>query len=150
MISNVASAARGIIGKKSMKKPIGKNMNASNLYAVMTILSSIATLPLCLLLEGKSYKSVLINISNKGLGKILTKQVFLSAIFYYLYNEVAFLTLDNVKPVTHALGNTIKRVVIIIASVLAFGTKMTTQGIIGSSIAIFGVFLYSLASNYYK
>ena len=29
---------------------------------------------------------------------------------YYRYNEVAFLTLDSVAPVTHALGNTIKRV----------------------------------------
>jgi hypothetical protein len=32
-----------------------------------------------------------------------------------------------VAPVTHALGNTIKRVVIIIASVVVFGTTMTSQ-----------------------
>lgn len=150
MISNIASAARGIVGKKSMKKPIGKNMNAPNLYAIMTILSSIATLPLCLLLESQSYKIVLTKIVNQGLGNILAKQIFLSAIFYYLYNEVAFLTLDNVSPVTHALGNTIKRVVIIITSVLVFKTKMSLQGVIGSSIAILGVLLYSLTSNHFK
>ena len=150
MISNIASAARGIVGKKSMKKPIGKNMNAPNLYAIMTILSSIATLPLCLLLESQSYKIVLTKIVNQGLGNILAKQIFLSAIFYYLYNEVAFLTLDNVSPVTHALGNTIKRVVIIITSVIVFKTKMSLQGMIGSSIAILGVLLYSLTSNHFK
>lgn len=150
MISNIASAARGIVGKKSMKKPIGKNMNAPNLYAIMTILSSIATLPLCLLLESQSYKVVLTKIVNQGLGNILAKQIFLSAIFYYLYNEVAFLTLDNVSPVTHALGNTIKRVVIIITSVIVFKTKMSLQGMIGSSIAILGVLLYSLTSNHFK
>jgi solute carrier family 35 protein E1 len=74
----------------------------------------------------------------------------IAGIFYYAYNEVAFLCLDNVAPVTHALGNTIKRVVIIIASVLVFGTKMTSQGILGSSIAIGGVLLYSLAKDYFK
>ena len=31
MVSNVASAARGIVGKVSMGKPQGKNMNAANL-----------------------------------------------------------------------------------------------------------------------
>ena len=44
----------------------------------------------------------------------------LAGAFYYLYNEVAFLALGRVNPVTHAVGNTIKRVVIIIASVIAF------------------------------
>ena len=133
-----------------MGKPQGKNMNAANLYAVMTIISTIFTLPVCLAIEGKNICSVLKNIQAAGLLKTLTVQTFLSAIFYYLYNEVAFLTLDNVAPVTHALGNTIKRVVIIITSVLVFGTKMTTQGMIGSGVAIGGVLLYSLAKNYFK
>ena len=31
MVSNVASAARGIVGKISMGKPVGQNMNAVNL-----------------------------------------------------------------------------------------------------------------------
>jgi solute carrier family 35 protein E1 len=58
--------------------------------------------------------------------------------------------LDQVAPVTHALGNTIKRVVIILTSVIVFGTTMTTQGAIGSAIAIGGVLLYSLAKNKFK
>jgi solute carrier family 35 protein E1 len=45
------------------------------------------------------------------------------------------------------VGNTIKRVVIIVASVVAFKTRMSTGSIIGSSIAIFGTLLYSLAMN---
>lgn len=54
------------------------------------------------------------------------------------YNEVAFLALNSVAPVTHAVGNTIKRVVIILASVIVFKTPMTTLGATGSAIAIFG------------
>jgi solute carrier family 35, member E1 len=150
MISNVASAARGIVGKKSMTKPIGKNMNAVNLYAVMTILSTILLLPITLAVEGKTLVSSLKAVADAGKMNTLATQTLLSAVFYYLYNEVAFLALDNVAPVTHALGNTIKRVVIILTSVIVFGTKMTTQGAIGSSIAILGVLLYSLAKDYFK
>jgi solute carrier family 35, member E1 len=68
-----------------------------------------------------------------------------SGAFFYLYNEVAFLALDSVHPVTHAVGNTIKRVVIIGASILVFKNPITMQGYIGSAIAIAGVLLYSLA-----
>ncbi len=84
---------------------------------------------------------------------ILTLLVVLLALCgatYYLYNEVAFLALGKVNPVTHAVGNTIKRVVIIVASVVAFKTPMSTGSIIGSSIAIFGTLLYSLAMNSVK
>ena len=51
----------------------------------------------------------------------------LSGITYYLYNEVAFLALSEVAPVTHAVGNTIKRVILILFSVVRFGTPMTQQ-----------------------
>ena len=150
MISNVASAARGIVGKMNMGKPQGQNMNAANLYAVMTILSTILLLPVCFAVEGKVILPTIKAVCAAGNGKSLAIQTLLSAAFYYLYNEVAFLALDNVAPVTHALGNTIKRVVIILTSVIVFGSTMTTQGAIGSAIAIGGVLLYSLAKNYFK
>jgi solute carrier family 35 protein E1 len=54
---------------------------------------------------------------------------------------------SQVNPVTHAVGNTIKRVVIIVASVIAFKTPMSKGSIIGSSVAIAGTLLYSLAMN---
>lgn len=60
---------------------------------------------------------------------------------------MAFLALGAVNPVTHAVGNTIKRVVIIIASVIAFKTPMSRGSIVGSSIAIMGTLAYSLAMN---
>ena len=83
------------------------------------------------------------DFTNKSLATLLA----LSGATYYAYNEVAFLALGKVNPVTHAVGNTIKRVVIIVASVVAFKTPMSTGSIIGSSIAIFGTLLYSLAMN---
>jgi solute carrier family 35 protein E1 len=84
---------------------------------------------------------------GKYTSQSLAALLALSGASYYAYNEVAFLALGKVNPVTHAVGNTIKRVVIIVASVIAFKTPMSTGSIIGSSIAIFGTLLYSLAMN---
>lgn len=50
---------------------------------------------------------------------------------------------------TDAVGNTIKRVVIVLASVAYFRTPMRPLAILGSTIAILGTLLYSLAKNYF-
>jgi len=150
MLSNVSSAARGVLSKKTMSgKKIGENLDAQNLYAVLTAMSTVILIPLMFALEGTSFfgafKKVVASgdFTNKSLATLLA----LGGATYYAYNEVAFLALGKVNPVTHAVGNTIKRVVIIVASVIAFKTPMSTGSIIGSSIAIFGTLLYSLAMN---
>ena len=147
LMSSLSSASRGILGKKNMVSSIGKNMDPKNLYAVMTILATIILLPAAMAIEGKVIVPTVKAIFEAGQGMEWIKQTVLSAIFYYLYNEVAFLCLDAVDPVTHALGNTIKRVVVIVASVVAFGTVMTRQGIAGSIVALSGVLMYSLAKH---
>jgi len=55
-----------------------------------------------------------------------------------------------VAPVTHAVGNTIKRVVIILASVIVFRNPLTPLGALGSIVAILGTLLYSLAQQKFK
>jgi solute carrier family 35 protein E1 len=150
MLSNVSSAARGVLSKKTMSgKQIGENLDAQNLYAVLTAMSTVILIPLMLAVEGTAFipafKAAVAtgSFTNKSLATLLG----LSGIAYYAYNEVAFLALGKVNPVTHAVGNTLKRVVIIVASVIAFKTPMSTGSIIGSSVAIFGTLLYSLAMN---
>ena len=46
---------------------------------------------------------------------------------------------------THAVANTIKRVAVIVVSVLYFHNPLTLTGAAGSAVALAGVFLYSLA-----
>jgi len=153
MLSNVSSSLRGVLSKKTMSgKKIGENLDAQNLYAVLTAMSTVLLIPMMLATEGtgflKAFKDVVAggSFTNKSLSALL----LLGGATYYLYNEVAFLALGKVNPVTHAVGNTIKRVVIIVASVVAFKTPMSTGSIIGSSIAIAGTLLYSLAMNSVK
>ena len=64
--------------------------------------------------------------------------------------QVAFLALAEVAPVTHAVTNTVKRVVIILASILVFKTTITPLGALGSAITILGALLYALAKQKYK
>lgn len=150
MLSNVSSAARGVLSKKTMTgKQIGENLDAQNLYAVLTAISTIALIPMALAMEGTGFFTAFNEVVAGGefTKKSLSTLLALSGASYYAYNEVAFLALGKVNPVTHAVGNTVKRVVIIIASVIAFKTPMSTGSIIGSSVAILGTLLYSLAMN---
>jgi len=150
MLSNVSSAARGVLSKKTMSgKQIGENLDAQNLYAVLTAMSTLILIPMMLAVEGTAFFPAFKSLVAAGdfTTKSLATLLALGGATYYAYNEVAFLALGKVNPVTHAVGNTIKRVVIIVASVVAFKTPMSTGSIIGSSIAIFGTLLYSLAMN---
>jgi len=150
MGSNLASALRGTFAKQAMSKPQGENMNAVNLYSVLTCLGMCMLLPFAAVIEGPKLGAALKAATAVMPQKELAIKTLLSGLFYYSYNEVAFLALDSVNPVTHAVGNTIKRVVVILASVLFFGTQMTPLGTLGSAIAIAGVLLYSLAKNKFK
>merc|ERR1719247_855296 len=134
MLSNVSSALRGILAKKTMGGGVGENMNETNLYAVMTIMAFAVLLPVSLLVETPKAVGAAINtaVAAGTSKKDLAILSALSGAYYYLYNEVAFLALGRVNPVTHAVGNTIKRVVIIIASVIAFNTPISRLGVIGS------------------
>jgi solute carrier family 35, member E1 len=150
MLSNVSSAARGVLSKKTMSgKQIGENLDAQNLYAVLTAMSTLILIPLAVAIEGTSCFKAFGDVVKAGTytKKALITLLGLGGATYYAYNEVAFQALGRVNPVTHAVGNTIKRVVIIVASVIAFKTPMSTGSIIGSSIAIFGTLLYSLAMD---
>ncbi|KAG5186784.1 triosephosphate/phosphate translocator [Tribonema minus] len=151
MGSNTAFSLRAIFSKMAMNKPQGKNMTPPNLYAVLTIMAFIGVLPLTLLVEGSKIQSAFeTGIAGYvgGANKFWT-HFFACGLSYYLYNEVAFLALGQVHPITHAVGNTIKRVVILIASVIAFGTKMRPMSIAGSAMAVSGTLLYSLAKSKY-
>jgi len=51
--------------------------------------------------------------------------------------------LQRVTPVTHSVGNCVKRVVVIVSSVLFFRTPVSVINATGTAIALAGVFAYS-------
>jgi solute carrier family 35 protein E1 len=151
MGSNIGSASRAVYSKKVMAGGnIGKNMDSSNIYAVLTIMATFMLIPISFAIEGPSAMLKGFHAAHaKGGAKFLWHMIY-SGFFYYAYNEVAFLALGKLDPVSHAVSNTMKRVVIIITAIVVFGTKVTPLGVAGSSIAILGTLLYSLAKNKFK
>lgn len=144
LTSNVAFASRAVLSKATMNKPVGENMNAPNLYGILTIIAFIVSFPFALYYEGPGFMAAW-KASTAVVGAPwLIRQMILDGLYYYSYNEVAFIALSQVSPVTHSIANTFKRVAIILATVFVFGNKLSTQGAIGSGIAVAGTFLYSI------
>ena len=153
LISAVTSAMKAILSKKVLDgKPLGENLTPTNMFAVLTILGFLMILPFSLAIEGPAQVSAAVStaLANGYTKGELLKLLSVSGFLYYLYNEVAFLALEQVAPVTHAVTNTVKRVVIILASVLVFRNPVSKLGAIGSSVAIAGAMLYSLAKSKFK
>jgi solute carrier family 35 protein E1 len=149
MLSNVASAGRGVLSKGLMGKDIGENLTTPNLFGVLTIIAFCFLFPISLLVEPTGAISAAVTAATTAgaTNMEIFKLSALSGLFYYFYNEVAFLALSEVAPVTHAVGNTIKRVVIILASVIVFRNPLTPLGALGSAIAVGGTLVYSLAKQ---
>jgi solute carrier family 35 protein E1 len=149
MVSNVSSAMRAILAKKAMTKPQGKNMTEANLYGVLTIACFCLLLPVSLLVETPAKIATTWAAANAaGISSgYIAFNLFMSGACYYLYNETAFLALGRVNAVTHAIASTVKRIFIIVASVIVFRTGLSPLGIAGSAIAVLGAFLYAIAKQ---
>jgi solute carrier family 35, member E1 len=150
LLSAVTSASKAILSKKVLSgKPLGENLSPTNMFAVLTILGFFMILPASLYMEGPTKVSAAFSsalaagYTKPQLFRLLSASGFL----YYLYNEVAFLALSEVAPVTHAVANTVKRVVIILASVLVFRNPVSRLGALGSAMAIAGATAYSIAKS---
>jgi len=100
MLSNVSSAARGVLSKKTMSgKQIGENLDAQNLYAVLTAMSTLILIPMALAMEGTAFFPAFNKLVEAGTftTKSLASLLALGGATYYAYNEVAFLALGKVR-----------------------------------------------------
>uniref|UniRef100_M8C267 Sugar phosphate transporter domain-containing protein n=1 Tax=Aegilops tauschii TaxID=37682 RepID=M8C267_AEGTA len=139
MISNISFTYRSIYSKKAMT-----DMDSTNVYAYISIIALVVCIPPALIIEGPQLMQYGLNdaIAKVGMTKFVS-DLFLVGLFYHLYNQIATNTLERVAPLTHAVGNVLKRVFVIGFSIIIFGNKITTQTGIGTCIAIAGVALYS-------
>ncbi|EEF50760.1 Triose phosphate/phosphate translocator, chloroplast precursor, putative [Ricinus communis] len=140
MISNIAFTYRSIYSKKAMT-----GMDSTNVYAYISIIALLFCIPPAVLIEGPKLMQYGFRdaISKVGLFKFVS-DLFWIGMFYHLYNQVATNTLERVAPLTHAVGNVLKRVFVIGFSIVVFGNRISTQTGIGTAIAIAGVAMYSL------
>ncbi|KAI9111419.1 hypothetical protein K1719_017109 [Acacia pycnantha] len=140
MISNIAFTYRSIYSKKAMT-----GMDSTNVYAYISIIALFVCIPPAIFIEGPQLMEYGFRnaIAKVGLFKFVS-DLFWIGMFYHLYNQLATNTLERVAPLTHAVGNVLKRVFVIGFSIVIFGNKISTQTGIGTAIAIAGVAIYSL------
>jgi len=148
-LANQSAALKNVVSKGVMKKPWAKNLGPQNTYAVITILALLFTLPAVILFDLPTIGAVYQQVMAMGTQMDVLKYSIFSGITFYLYNEASFLALSKLSPVTHSVSNTLKRVVIIVASCIVFKTPMSLLGGIGSGIAVGGTLLYSLMKRKY-
>lgn len=145
MISNVGFVLRNIYSKRSLQS--FKEIDGLNLYGCITILSLVYLFPVAVFVEGSHW----VQGYHKAIASVGTPNTFyfwvlLSGVFYHLYNQSSYQALDEISPLTFSVGNTMKRVVVIVSTVLVFRNPVRPLNALGSAIAIFGTFLYSQAT----
>ena len=124
-----------------------------NLFQIITIMAFFMLLPVALLAEGAALlpdSLAAAGVSSPAAQEALYRHLLSAGLCFHGYQQLSYMILSRVSPVTHSIGNCVKRVVVIIASVLACQNPMSAQNAAGTAVALGGVFLYSQVSRRYK
>ncbi|XP_074563969.1 glucose-6-phosphate/phosphate translocator 2, chloroplastic-like [Curcuma longa] len=142
MISNLAFVFRNIFSKRGMK---GLSVSGMNYYACLSMLSLVILTPFAIAVEGPQMWSAGWQTALSQIGPNFVWWVAAQSVFYHLYNQVSYMSLDEISPLTFSIGNTMKRISVIVSSIIIFRTPVQPVNALGAAIAILGTFIYSQA-----
>uniref|UniRef100_A0A3Q7HBM4 Sugar phosphate transporter domain-containing protein n=1 Tax=Solanum lycopersicum TaxID=4081 RepID=A0A3Q7HBM4_SOLLC len=57
--------------------------------------------------------------------------VVAQSVFYHLYNQVSYMSLNEISPLTFSIGNTMKRIVVIVSSIIIFQNPIQPVNALG-------------------
>lgn len=156
--SNVCFALRSVFTKYLKQSYSG---NAVQVFYEISKLGLVALFLMCCCVEGLILAAVLASdngstqlleysISNLDVQEQAMNPGFLSLVIvnglaYAAYNQMSFLVLSLSTVVTHAVGNSLRRVVTILFSVWVFGNPVLPQNMIGIALSVLGVVAYSVS-----
>jgi solute carrier family 35 protein E1 len=144
MISNLAFVFRNIFSKKGMK---GKSVGGMNYYACLSMMSLMILTPFTLVAEGPKMWAAGWDSAVSQVGPQFIRWVVAQSVFYHLYNQVSYMSLNEISPLTFSIGNTMKRISVIVTSIIIFSTPIQPVNALGAAIAVLGTFLYSQAKQ---
>uniref|UniRef100_M4ESJ3 Sugar phosphate transporter domain-containing protein n=1 Tax=Brassica campestris TaxID=3711 RepID=M4ESJ3_BRACM len=144
MISNLAFVFRNIFSKKGMK---GNSVSGMNYYACLSMMSLLLVTPFAIAVEGPQMWAAGWQNAVSEIGPNFVWWVVAQSVFYHLYNQVSYMSLDQITPLTFSVGNTMKRISVIVASIIIFHTPIRPVNGLGAAIAILGTFIYSQAKQ---
>lgn len=151
--------------KKGEKKEGLAFVGPGDTFRLLTTIGAVLLLPVAAAIEGQLWGNLwqgataaalhfvgrdgaAASVDPVGDWAAAARHAFLAGMFWNAFYELSFRLLGQVHPVTHAVGNTFKRVFVIGAGVLAFGGDLGgARGALGSALAVFGVLGYSIAKT---
>mmetsp|Transcript_31494 Transcript_31494/g.59206 ORF Transcript_31494/g.59206 Transcript_31494/m.59206 type:complete len:547 (-) Transcript_31494:250-1890(-) len=159
MGSNLMFQSRNVISKKYMVESSlesledGHNfapLDEVNLFACISVAATVLMVPVMLVLDGPTLLA-----RWEALGaNMLTFDVFLKTVLAGICRTgdvlASYSLLSRLNPVTHSVSNCVKRVVVIVVSLVFFKTPASMLNVIGTALALSGVFAYSMAKRMTK
>ena len=136
LVSNVCFTSRSVLSKGVMK-----SMDGVNLYFFLSCTALAAVLPLWLATDARAFWADPSLLDARLLGML-----FVCGALHYAYNQVSFLVLVRVEPLTHAVSNVLRRVAVIAGTIVYFGQEVSPSNAAGIASVFGGVLLY-LASK---
>ncbi|CAN7009580.1 unnamed protein product [Brassica rapa subsp. trilocularis] len=148
MASNVTNQSRNVLSKKFMVEK--EALDNINLFSIITIISFVLLVPVAILIDGFKFTPSQLHLAtSQGLTvKEFCLMSLLAGVCLHSYQQVSYMILEMVSPVTHSVGNCVKRVVVIASSILFFKTPVSPLNSIGTATALAGVYLYTRAKRY--
>ena len=148
-VANLFAAIRGNENKKLMETEGLKDRIGSvgNQFALTSILGFLMSIPLIAIKEGSRFGDF---VELCKTTPAVWMNLVASGLYFYGYNELATMTLKKTNAVTQSVANTAKRVIVIVGVALVLGESLSPIKLLGCSIGIGGVFLYSIIDNIVK
>ncbi|KAL3618053.1 hypothetical protein CASFOL_038374 [Castilleja foliolosa] len=141
MASNLTNQSRNVLSKKFMVKK-EESLDNITLFSIITIMSFFLMAPAAILTEGIKFTPSSLQAAGVNVNQLYSRSL-IAALCFHAYQQVSYMILQRVSPVTHSVGNCVKRVVVIVTSVIFFRTPVSPINSLGTGIALAGVFLYS-------
>ena len=88
------------------------------------VLGFFISLPVMVALEGHQFGKFTTMFTENA---VLSKNLLLSGLTFYLYNELATMTIKKTSAVTASVANTAKRVIVMLVSAVVFGEDLTVE-----------------------
>ena len=143
MASNLAFQGRNVLSKHIMSRPDlapHERLGGIDMFCLITFMALPALVAASLVLEGAAPAAAALATPSVALPLALAGLARCGDVL------VSYAILARVMPVTHSVGNCVKRVSVILVSLLVFHTPVTVAGAAGTALALAGVLAYSLAA----
>eukprot|EP00127_Corallochytrium_limacisporum_P003991 Clim_evm40s156 gene=Clim_evmTU40s156 len=142
LFSIIIIALQNVYSKKAMKD---KAFDHHNLLMHTSYYASLMLLPYWLLTEGKQMYYLdgpLLTDTEVSMSWVVM-MLMINGFCNFGQSMMAFSVLSVVSPVTYAVCNTTKRVVVITSAMIIFQNVSSWINVLGMATAIFGIFLYN-------